>query len=425
MFDLVLSDPRARERYNRTPFASEIQEYLEWMKSEGYARQTMFKRFLDAVAFCRFLQKRKINTLMQSEKFAPPFVWSRVRKAIRRNRTREPERLSAEIESSLRQFLRFLERIGRIAHFSRSVPELKPPFQAALCGFNDFLRNGRSLAEETLKGYVCYVRRFLSYIESLGFYDLSLLSRESIHSYLNTQSLTVGRRGMNVVCCALRGFVRYLQMEGHLSAPHLEDFPKPRIYRHEDIPRFIRADKVEDMLGSVDRATTQGIRDYAILVLLVTYGLRASEVSRLTLEDIDWVNERIHVRCRKSGRSDIFPLSHPAGEVLLEYLQKARPKTLSRQIFLTLHAPLRPFRTGAPVSSIARKYLLLAGVCFSHMGAHVLRHTCAHELLNEGFSYKTIGDYLGHSSVSSTSVYLKVDLDGLREVVLSDGEDLL
>jgi site-specific recombinase XerD len=95
-------------------------------------------------------------------------------------------------------------------------------------------------------------------------------------------------------------------------------------------------------------------------------------------------------------------------------------------VFLCLSAPIRPFRSGSTVSTIARKYLLASGVPLpDRAGAHLFRHTFAHQLLTSGMPYKFIGDFLGHSSVSSTSVYLKVDIDQLRQVGLNDGEDVL
>lgn len=121
---------------------------------------------------------------------------------------------------------------------------------------------------------------------------------------------------MHCVCCALRSFIRFLRMEGHAMAPQLENFPHPRIYRQEEIPSFLNSQQVKNVLDCVDRSTTAGIRDYAVLLLLLTYGMRASEVTRLTLEDIDWSAEKIHLRDRKSGRSDIMPLSAIVGEAL-------------------------------------------------------------------------------------------------------------
>ncbi|MCE7874004.1 hypothetical protein DYH09_27030 [bacterium CPR1] len=178
------------------------------------------------------------------------------------------------------------------------------------------------------------------------------------------------------------------------------------------------------VLEAVDRSSLQGIRDYSILMFLVMYGVRAAEVARMTLDDVNWETEKLRLRNRKSGRTDWLPLSRPVGDALLEYL-KVRPKVVHRQIFITLKAPLRPFWSGAPISNVAHKRLRAAGIDLPRLGAHLLRHTTAWRLLTDGFSFKAIGDYLGHSAVSSTSIYLKIDIDGLRDAALNNGEELL
>jgi integrase len=168
------------------------------------------------------------------------------------------------------------------------------------------------------------------------------------------------------------------------------------------------------------------MRDYAILMLLVTYGIRAAEVARLRVDDLDWAGGKIHFRNRKNRSGDIFPLNPSTAESLVEYLRKARPRTRFREFFLSVRAPIRPFRSGRTVSIIARKRLLASGIrCPNRPGAHVFRHSCAHRLLSLGLPYKTVGDFLGHSSASSTSAYLKMDIQELRQVAENDGEDLL
>ena len=238
--------------------------------------------------------------------------------------------------------------------------------------------------------------------------------------------MTIGRRGMHCVCSALRSLFRFLQVQGQVLAVGLDSFPRPRIYTKESLPRFLRSDQIQRVLESVDRTTNQGIRDYAILMLLIAYGMRASDVAKLSLVDIDWFAGKIHLNNRKTRRSDVFPLSVPAGEALVEYLQKARPKTDVRQVFLSLRAPIHPFCSGSSVSLVTRKYLVASGIQLPNRpGAHLFRHSFAHRLLASGMSYKVIGDFLGHLSASSTSVYLKVDIEGLTQVALNDGEDML
>jgi integrase/recombinase XerD len=156
----------------------------------------------------------------------------------------------------------------------------------------------------------------------------------------------------------------------------------------------------------------------------VTYGLRAREISALTLDDIDWKRERLAVPERKAGHSTAFPLSPAVGAALVDYLQHGRPQTNDRHVFFRAAAPVVPLGTAA-VSCCAREYLLKAGVTVPRPGSHTLRHTCVQRLVDDGFALKTIGDFVGHRSAKSTEIYAKVDVESLRAVALGDGEEAL
>ena len=132
-------------------------------------------------------------------------------------------------------------------------------------------------------------------------------------------------------------------------------------------------------------------------LLLAAYGLRIGEVCALRLEDLDWTNEKIRVRRSKNRRSQEFPLTSELGNAILKYLQKVRPQSSSRFVFLSLHKPHRPMMTRGASCSIA-VHIRALGCQLPHYGPHSLRHACATHLLDEGFSLKEIGDQLGHSS---------------------------
>jgi integrase/recombinase XerD len=160
-----------------------------------------------------------------------------------------------------------------------------------------------------------------------------------------------------------------------------------------------------------------------MLLLMVTYGLRAREVAALTLDDLDWKRDRLHVRERKADHTTAYPLAPVIGEAIIDYLKNGRPNAQSRVLFWRHLAPRSPL-THAAVSSVASKYLHKAGIPVSRPGSHTLRHACVQRLVDGGFPLKTVGDYVGHRSPSSTMVYAKVQVDALREVALGDGEEL-
>lgn len=226
-------------------------------------------------------------------------------------------------------------------------------------------------------------------------------------------------------CCGvLRVFLRYAHRERAVACDFSGVMEWPQAYRLSSIPRSITWEEVGRVLAGVDRRTPVGKRDWAILLLLVTYGLRGREVAALTLDDIDWKRERLVVAERKAGHSTAFPLSASVGEALVDYLRNGRPQTDERRVFFRAVAPVNPIGPAA-VSVRARHYLLKAGVEVPRAGSHTLRHSCVQRLVDADFALKTIGDFVGHRCSKSTEIYAKFAVEQLREVALGDGEEVL
>jgi site-specific recombinase XerD len=235
----------------------------------------------------------------------------------------------------------------------------------------------------------------------------------------------LGKATIRDGCGVLRVFLRYAHREGAIATDLSGVLDRAQFYRLSSIPRSITWEEVGTVLAGVDRRSPCGKRDWAILMLLVTYGLRGREVAALTLDDIDWKRERLRVPERKAGHSTAFPLSVSVGEALVDYLQHGRPQTEQRRVFFRAAAPIKPIGPAA-VSCRARHYLLKAGIEVPRPGSHTLRHTCVQRLVDADFTLKTIGDFVGHRSAQSTEIYAKVAVEPLRQVVLGgDGEEVL
>jgi integrase len=159
-------------------------------------------------------------------------------------------------------------------------------------------------------------------------------------------------------------------------------------------------------------------------MLLAIYGLRASEVSQMRLKDIDWEHEQITVRRVKSQKTHVYPLVPVVGEALIRYLKEGRPRCGYPEVFVKLKAPLGPV-SRLSIHRLTNKQFLALEIKTLHRGPHSLRHACATHLIAEGFSFKEIGDHLGHSGTSATHIYAKVDLPHLREVADFDLGGLL
>jgi len=291
-------------------------------------------------------------------------------------------------------------------------------------GYFVHLRQQRGLSERTMYGYYHQLSRFETYLRRIALADLGQLSTLVLNAFITDCGRHLGPRSVREVCSTLKSFLRYLYLEGVLGRDLSLAVEAPRQYRLAKVPRSISWGDVQRMLDVVDRRATVGLRDYAILLLLVTYGLRAREVAALTLDNIDWKRERLHVSDRKAGHSTTYPLSPTVGDAIVDYLKNGRPHTASRVLFIQSHAPYGP-ADYVCVSQRAQFYLRKAGIKVHRPGSHTLRHTCVQRLLDARLSLKSIGDYIGHRSAASTRVYSKVDLETLREIALGDGEAVL
>jgi site-specific recombinase XerD len=214
----------------------------------------------------------------------------------------------------------------------------------------------------------------------------------------------------------LRTLLRYLFLVGREREDRSPLLQSPRVYRRMKVPRHLTDEQLEEALLKVDRTTPRGKRDWAVLMLLCGYGLRAGEASRLRLKDVDFEGHRLFVRRLKGAGTRIFPLTSAVEGALREYLAEARPACSHPEVFLTCHPPFRPFPSGSSLSnSCVRQYIKhLTGL--PSRGAHALRHTLARRMLQSGAPLEVVRRTLGHRDMNTTCGYLRISIEELREV---------
>jgi site-specific recombinase XerD len=306
-------------------------------------------------------------------------------------------------------------------------PRPEPPRTAGealqrelLEGYGRWVVEERGLSKETCAAGSERAKHFLCWLNPSNRAGLMDLSIAEIDAYLASRLPSHRRAGRHHVCHALRSFLRYLYSEHVIARDLSAAVAAPRRYEFEDIPRALPAQQVQAVIEHTRRDHSPiGRRDYAVLLLLATYGMRAKEVTELRLDDIDWRQERLRIRHSKTGYETLVPLVAPVGEALLNYLKHGRPPTTLRQVFLQAIAPYQPFSCGGSLCTVIRYRLQKAGIdAAGHQGAHAFRHARAHSLLRASVPIKAIGDLLGHRSPDSTNVYLKLATEDLRAVSL-------
>ena len=300
-----------------------------------------------------------------------------------------------------------------------SVEESSPiPFRPSIDAYRQHLADVRGLAAVTIERHCLIVSEFLQHASKQDCaFRLADLTPGHSECFITAISPRFGRQQLQKVVSILRGFLRFLGMRGETTLGLDACIDTPRVYREEQLPRALPWDSVRAFLESIDRTTAAGLRDYAMLSLIAAYGLRGCDVAGLKLTDIDWRAGEVRIIQSKTRQPMVLPLTDPVADAVLAYLRDGRPRSAYRQIFLKTYAPITPLQ-GANVSDAFRFRLKHSGLDICARGVYCLRHSYAMHLLRQGISLKTIGDLLGHRRSQSTGVYLRLDVDDLREVAL-------
>jgi len=420
MLEKYFVKPQTVDRIRAHWLGEPAERYVTWLHEQGYGARNVFRRVPLLLRFGAHAQTNGAKTWGELPQHVQSFVegWTREH-GLNRRTERTRKSVAHEVRGPIEQMIRLL--VPGFALTGRRKPF---PFAEQAPGFVAHLRDERGLRPATLLTYQHFLRHLESYLKDIHAGSLGELSPTILSAFVAKRSEGWGMSMVGGLCGALRVFLRYLFREKVISKDISQTIEGPKKYRLSSIPRSISWTEVERMLTAVDRRSAVGRRDYAILLLLVTYGLRGREVAALTLDDIDWERERLKVPERKAGHSTAYPLSPIVGQAIVDYLKHGRPQATDRYIFHRVMAPLAPMTDGA-VSGRASYYLHKAGVPVPRPGSHTLRHTCVQRLIDAHFPLKVIGDYVGHASAESTAIYAKVSLENLREVAVGDGEEVV
>lgn len=419
MIEQFFQRAAAAEQHRNAPA---VGPYLDGVVGQlagvGYTRTTVRRYLYACEAFGRFLTTHHVELRDVTETHVEAFLHE-----VATGRTWRGVRVDAigAAHGRRRPLALLLARLrsdGIVGTAPPEVPRVEPPHHALLVGYLDFLRHHRGLGDATVRQHALHVGRFLRYLDGDAAATMHQLTGGQLDGFVVECARWMTRRSIGRVSAALRSFLRYLHLRGEIERDLASQVATPRMYRLETVPRALPWADVRRLLAAPDRATVAGRRDYAILVLLAVYGLRAGEVAALTLDDIDWRRSELRIPRSKGGAASWYPLHPDAGEALADYLRRGRPVSTCRQIFLTLPAPARPFARSSGISNIVARHLHQAGIAAPHWGAHTLRHSRAVHLLGQGFSLTAIGDLFGHRHAQSTFIYAKAALEDLRAVGL-------
>jgi len=382
---------------------SVLDQFDDWLIAQGYRFNSRQCYVLRCTAIEAYFHRRKQHSLGSLTPRSLTRCWQYYR--------HRPGGISATV-GCLQRFLQEQQILPV------SEPLVDGPFAATVDAYCQHLLDVRGLARNTIEQHRVTACQLVQHQLAMdGAFRLVDLTQARIERFVVDAGRRYGRGTLQHVVAQVRGLVRFLAMHGEVTVGLDRQIDTPRVYRLEQLPRALQWNTVRALLETIDRTTACGLRDYAMFLLIATYGLRGCDVAGLTLNDIDWRAGELHVHQAKTSQPLSFPLTDPVAEALLAYVPDARPPVKFRQVFITAPAPLLPIKRQA-VGYAFRRRVQYSGLDIRYRGVHCLRHSYALHLLREGVALKTIGDLLGHRSTQSTCVYLRLDLDDLREVAL-------
>ncbi len=309
----------------------------------------------------------------------------------------------------------------RLVHGEWS-PVVAPPTEHAIAArvtvmdFDAWMEDLRGLSPNTRRCRRAEAYRLIEWLHEQD-KPIGSVTVADLDAYIAWRGASMRRTSIADMIANLRSLLRYLYGSGRLPFDLASAIKGPKIYAQEGIPSTLRPEDVQRALEALKQDQSPlGLRDYAIWMLLTTYGLRAGEIIALRLSDIDWRHERLQIRHTKTGAFSTLPLLREPADALFDYLRHGRPTTTDRAVFLRSQAPYRALST---LHAIVTRRLAAVGVFpTGKHGAHLLRHSRAVSLLRGGVPLKVIGDVLGHRAERSTAPYLKLATEDLRSVAL-------
>lgn len=217
----------------------------------------------------------------------------------------------------------------------------------------------------------------------------------------------------------IRTALRIWTEKGFMSDDFRESLYSVRTETHSKLPSAYSKDDVLKVETTVDRNSAVGKRNYAILLLASRLGLRASDIASLKLGDIDWENNAIRLRMKKTDKEIELPLLSIVGDAIVDYLKNGRPASNSSNVFLSCRAPFEPLENGSAGCSVSR-IIVSSGINTEgkHHGPHSLRHSLATTMLSNGATMPVISEALGHRSTEATMAYIRIDMSSMSKCVL-------
>ncbi|REE06508.1 site-specific recombinase XerD [Paraburkholderia sp. BL6669N2] len=389
------------------PLAPYISSFTKTLDDQGFTPESSHVQTRLVADFSRWLKQTHAALPAITDEHIPRYLRYRARH-------RRPRSSDTYV---LKRMLDFLRQQGAIAELP-TVAIKVTPYRKVLDEYTVYLQQERVLSAETVDIYARFARVFLTAcFPDRKKMQLTSLRAANVIAFVQEQVKLLHLARAKMMVTALRSFLRYLLYCGAVKCDLSAAVPTVANWSMSTVPRAIAVEHAQAALASCNRQSAVGSRDYAVLLLLARLGLRAGEIVALKLDDIDWDSGSLYVH-GKGARGCPMPLPTDVGEAIADYLQKGRPHSTSRAVFLRSVAPVGEFKGQEAIGSIVVRALERAGIDTPRKGAHQFRHRLACDLLRQGASLAEVGELLRHRHPETTAIYAKIDLAALRTLGL-------
>jgi integrase/recombinase XerD len=330
-----------------------------------------------------------------------------------------------KVMKPVQNLLLFLET-GELSFFMRShIQPFKcpPSFEKEYLQFQKEYRE-RNYADATIICNNNIVHKFLIYLDETGISSSSEITSVHITKFLANYAESKPKYAATVLY-VLRNYLSFLKEEGFIVAELASSLPHVRVLRNAFIPHSWKTEDVKKLLAIIDRGDPKGKRDYAILLLIVRLGLRVSDIRRMALSNLNWSRKTINIIMQKTCKALELPILGDIGWAIIDYLKNGRPKTASSRLFVRHRAPFDAFGENECFQRELHRYMKAAGITVPtgiNCGMHSLRSTLAKNMLEAKAPLPVISETLGHKNINTTSIYIKIDTEGLRKCALDPEE---
>ncbi|KPA12778.1 integrase family protein, partial [Candidatus Magnetomorum sp. HK-1] len=267
------------------------------------------------------------------------------------------------------------------------------------------------------------IQQFIIFMNDSNVSNTDAITEDLILKFLCSYS-AYSTRYIATIVSTLRNYLKFNHEEGYIKNDITSCLPKIKIIRGGFIPSTWKQEDVHKLLNTIDRNNPLGKRDYAILLLVTRLGLRVSDIRALKLKNINWVRKTISIIMQKTKQPLELPLLDDIGWALIDYLKNGRPETISNCIFIRHKAPYDAFSDYNCLSRMLGRRMKKAEIDMKGQkcGLHTLRNTLARVMLESGATLPVISETLGHQNINTTSIYLKIDIEGLRNCAIDPEE---